>query len=212
MAYLRKQIRDNVVTALTGLSTTGGRKYGNNMAKLYDTDIHRIVQNEIDDAVLYQEEQHTGFRDTATNYYYGEPFGNEVENQSQVVSRDVADTVGFIMPSLIKFFASSRGFVSAQLRHPEDEDAAKQASEYVNWIVTDQHPGYKIIQTGCTTRSSFDWAWSSSTGVMQNFDGPENYDGLTENQLAMLVNDPKVKILEQEIGHGGYGNNEAEEE
>ena len=53
------------------------------MAKLDDTDIHRIVQNEIDDAVLYQEEEHTGFRDKATNYYYGEAFGNEVENQSQ---------------------------------------------------------------------------------------------------------------------------------
>ena len=43
------------------------------MAKLDDTEIHRIVQNEIDDAVLYQEEEHTGFRDTATNYYYGKP-------------------------------------------------------------------------------------------------------------------------------------------
>ena len=106
------------------------------MAKLDDTDIHRIVQNEIDDAVLYQEEKHTGFRDTATNFYYGEPFGNEVENQSQVVSRDVADTVGFIMPSLMKIFASSQDFVSFQPRHPEDEAAAKQASEYGNWIVT----------------------------------------------------------------------------
>ena len=111
------------------------------MPKLDATEIHRIVQNEIDDAVLYQEEEHTGFRDTATNYYYGEKFGNEVEGQSQVVSRDVADTVGFIMPSLMKIFASSKDFVSFQPRHPEDEDAAKQASEYGNWIGTDQNPG-----------------------------------------------------------------------
>ena len=90
------------------------------MAKLDDTDIHRIVQNEIDDAVLHQEEEHTGFRDTATSYYYGEPFGNEVDNHSQVVSRDVADTVGFIMPSLMKIFASSRDFVSFQPRHPSN--------------------------------------------------------------------------------------------
>ena len=43
------------------------------MEKLEDTEIHRIVRNEIDDAVLYQEGEHTGFRDTATNYYYDEP-------------------------------------------------------------------------------------------------------------------------------------------
>ena len=93
------------------------------MPKLDATEIHRIVQNEIDDAVLYQEEEHTGFRDMATNYFYGEKFGNEVEGQSQVVSRDVADTVGFIMPSLMKIFASSKDYVSFQPRHPEDEDA-----------------------------------------------------------------------------------------
>ena len=57
------------------------------MAKPDKTDIHRIVQNEIDDAVLYQDEEHTGFRDTATKYFYGEKFGNEVENQSQIVSQ-----------------------------------------------------------------------------------------------------------------------------
>jgi len=182
------------------------------MAKLDDTEIHRIVQNEIDDAVLYQEEEHTGFRDKATNYYYGEPFGNEVENQSQVVSRDVADTVGFIMPSLMKIFASSKDYVSFQPRHPEDEDAAKQASEYVNWIVTDQNPGYKVIQNWMHDALVFRLGVVKFYWRDPEFDGPESYDGLTENQLAMLVNDPKVEILEQEIGYGGYADNEADEE
>ena len=36
------------------------------MDKLDDTEIHRIVQNEIDDAVLYQQEERTGFCDLRT--------------------------------------------------------------------------------------------------------------------------------------------------
>ena len=182
------------------------------MAKLDDTEIHRIVQNEIDDAVLYQEEEHTGFRDKATNYYYGEAFGNEVENQSQVVSRDVADTVGFIMPSLMKIFASSKDYVSFQPRHPEDEAAAKQASEYVNWIVTDQNPGYKVIQHWMHDALVFRLGVVKFYWRNPEFNAPEFYEGLTEIGLADLVNDPKVEVLERDITYGDYADGEADME
>ena len=182
------------------------------MAKLDDTEIHRIVQHEIDDAVLYQDEEHTGFRDTATNYYYGEKFGNEVEGQSQIVSRDVADTVGFIMPSLMKIFASSKDFVSFQPRHPEDEDAAKQASEYVNWIVTDQNPGYKIISNWMHDSLVFRLGVVKFHWRDPEFDASENYEGLTEDQLALLVNDPKVEVLEQEITYAAYADDDASDD
>ena len=178
------------------------------MAKLDDTEIHRIVQNEIDDAVLYQEEEHTGFRDTATAYYYGEKFGNEVENQSQVVSRDVADTVGFIMPSLMKIFATSKDFVQFQPRHPEDEAAAKQATEYVNWIVNNQNQGWRIIQNWMHDALVFRLGVVKFYWRDPEFAAPENYEGLTENQLAVLVNDPKVEVLEQEVTYGDYGDDE----
>ena len=182
------------------------------MPKLDATEIHRIVQNEIDDAVLYQEEEHTGFRDTATNYYYGEKFGNEVEGQSQVVSRDVADTVGFIMPSLMKIFASSKDYVSFQPRHPEDEDAAKQASEYVNWIVTDQNPGYKVIQNWMHDALVFRLGVVKFYWRNPEFNAPEFYEGLTEIGLADLVNDPKVEVLERDITYGDYADGEADME
>ena len=181
------------------------------MAKLDDTEIHRIVQNEIDDAVLYQEEEHTGFRDMATNYYYGEKFGNEVEGQSQIVSRDVADTVGFVMPSLMKIFASSKDFVSFQPRHPEDEDAAKQASEYVNWIVTDQNPGFKIIHNWLHDALVFRLGVVKFYWKDPEFDTPESYEGLTENQLALLVNDPKVEVLEQDVSYLDADDDEPED-
>ena len=180
------------------------------MPKLDATEIHRIVQNEIDDAVLYQEEEHTGFRDKATNYFYGEAFGNEVENQSQVVSRDVADTVGYIMPSLMKIFASSKDYVQFQPRHPEDEAAAKQASEYVNWIVTNQNPGYKIIQNWMHDALVFRLGVVKFYWRDPEFDAPENYEGLTENQLALLVNDPKVEVLEQEITYANYAEDDVD--
>jgi hypothetical protein len=181
------------------------------MAKPDKTDIHRIVQNEIDDAVLYQDEEHTGFRDTATKYFYGEKFGNEVENQSQIVSRDVADTVSHIMPSLMRIFASSKDYVQFQPRHPEDEAAAKQASEYVNWIVADQNSGYKIIQNWMHDALVFRLGVVKFFWQEPEFEPPETYDGLTEGGLALLMQDDGVEILEQETVYA-YGDDEGVDE
>jgi len=54
--------------------------------------LYRIEQEEqiaygINDAALSND------RATAIDYYLGEPFGNEVEGRSQVVSSDVQDTI-----------------------------------------------------------------------------------------------------------------------
>ena len=40
----------------------------------------------------------------ALDYYMGEPFGDEQEHQSQVVSTDVQDVVEADMPSLARVF------------------------------------------------------------------------------------------------------------
>ena len=54
------------------------------MAKLDDTEIHRIVQNEIDDAVLYQQEEHTGFCDLRSTALTN--LGNKGVTMAEIVS------------------------------------------------------------------------------------------------------------------------------
>ncbi len=62
-----------------------------------------IVQNEnisygINDSALADD------RAQAINHYLGEPFGNEIEGRSQVVSYDVQDTIEAALPQLLKIF------------------------------------------------------------------------------------------------------------
>ncbi len=45
-------------------------------------------------------------RTKALEYYLAEPFGNEKDGRSQVVTTDVADTVEGALPGLIKLFTS----------------------------------------------------------------------------------------------------------
>ena len=72
-----------------------------------EDDLHGIISAEIDDAVDYIDDVISPERAAAGEYYKGEPFGNEEEGRSQVVSMDVRDTVQAIMPSIMRVFFSA---------------------------------------------------------------------------------------------------------
>ena len=65
-----------------------------------DDELQGIVGKEIDDAIDYIDNNISPIRAQATEYYRGEPFGDEEDGRSQVVSMDVRDTVQAILPSL----------------------------------------------------------------------------------------------------------------
>src|SRR5688500_20124515 len=75
-------------------------------------------------------------RREAMQYYYGQPYGNEVEGRSQVVTTEVKDAVEGILPSLMAIFTSSDEIVRFETQNQEDEQAAQQATDYVNSIFT----------------------------------------------------------------------------
>ena len=75
-------------------------------------------------------------------YYLGKPFGNEVEGRSQIVSSDVADTIEWILPSLLKIFTSGERVVRFDPVGLEDEAAADQATDYINHIFQKDNPGF----------------------------------------------------------------------
>ena len=66
-----------------------------------EEELQGIVGKEIDDAIDYIDNFISPQRAAATQYYRGEPFGNEEDGRSQVVSMDVRDTVQALMPSYI---------------------------------------------------------------------------------------------------------------
>ncbi len=134
------------------------------------------------------------------NYYLGKPFGNEVEGRSQVVSRDVADTIEWIKPSLMRIFASGDEVVSFDPRGPEDVEVAQQESDYVNYILTQKNPWFRTSYVWFTDalmqKNAYVKAWWEEREDVST----ETYDGLTDDQVALLAQDPEVEIIE----HSAY--------
>jgi len=159
-----------------------------------DEELQGIVGKEIDDAIDFIDNWISPQRATATQYYRGEPFGNEEDGRSQVVSMDVRDTVQAIMPSLMRIFHGSDQTVEYVPQGPEDVAAAKQATDYANYIINRDNNGFLEMH------SAFMDALVRKVGILKVYWDDQtkyetvSYSGLDDASLAALMSDPAVEV------------------
>jgi hypothetical protein len=88
-------------------------------------------------------------REVALNYYKGlMPDMPTLENRSKVVSTDVADAVETALPDLIDIFLAGEDGLTFMATGAEDEDAAKQETDYVRHVIFQQNRGFQLLYTG----------------------------------------------------------------
>ena len=97
-----------------------------------DSEILAAVEREEANCIVHYTSLLSEQRRKAMQYYYGQPYGNEVEGRSQVVTTEVKDAVEGILPSLMAIFTTSDEIVRFEAQNPDDEEAAQQATDYVN--------------------------------------------------------------------------------
>ena len=85
-----------------------------------DDELVTRIRGEITDSLGYMGDTISQQREQAMEYYYGLPFGNEVEGRSQYVDSTVQDTVEWIKPSLMRVFASGDEMVKFTPHGPAD--------------------------------------------------------------------------------------------
>jgi len=162
-----------------------------------EVELQSVVARELEDAIDYIDNYISPKRAEATKYYSGAPFGNEEEGRSQVVSRDVRDTVQAVMPSLMRVFHGSDEAVSYIPTGPEDVEAAQQATDYANFIMNRDNNGFLAMH------SAFKDALIRKVGIIKCFweDKTEvetyNLTGLDDAALAALAADPDAEITVQ---------------
>ena len=147
----------------------------------------------IENAVEYIDQEISPNRAEATRYYLGEPFGNEEDGRSSVVDMTVRDTVGKIMPSLLRVFFGSEKVVEFVPTSSEDVPYATQATDYVNHILTKDNNLFIELQ------SCWQDALVRKVGILKYFweenPDPEAYT-LTVDQIGLIAlqSDPKLEI------------------
>ena len=135
-------------------------------------------------------------RMTALERYRGLPLGNEVEGRSQVVSRDEADTIESIMPSLTRVFLGGEDIGQFEPRGYEDEEAAKTETEVCNWYIQQKSDYFceinSTLRDALLLKNGYIVAfWKTDQNVMT-----EVYTGQSDEELALLMQDPEVTVIE----------------
>ena len=164
--------------------------------KITDEELITRIRSEVTGALGYMGDTISHQREQAMQYYYGLPFGNEVEGRSQYVDSTVQDTVEWIKPSLMRVFASGDEMVKFNPHGPEDVAMAEQASDYVNYVFTKDNPGWEILYSWFTD------ALLSKNGIIKVWwddyeeETREEYHGLDEVALMSLISDDGVEVIE----------------
>ena len=156
-----------------------------------------IVSGEITDALNHYDQEFSAKRIKALDFYLGEPLGNEVDGKSQVISQDFADTVETIIPSLMRIFTASDKYVRFAARTAEDEPRADQASDYVNYIINHDNPGFRIFSHWFRDSLMYGlgvvkYYYDDTTTVEE-----AEYENLTEGEIALLLANPDVELISQ---------------
>ena len=160
-------------------------------------EVHATLRALLVDAASYVDEELSPDREKAGRYYRGEPFGDEGEGRSRVVSRDVADTVRAILPSMMRIFFGGERVMEFSPVGPEDAEMAEQATDYVHYVFTRDNRGfmtlYSAIKDALLRRTGAikTW-WDDSTEVAF-----ENYEGIDDEAYALLQDDEEIEILEE---------------
>ena len=157
-----------------------------------------LIDSHITDSLGFIETETSRDRQAALEFYLREPYGNEVEGRSQIVTGEVAEVVDGALPQIMKVFTSSNKAVEFEPVNEGDGALAEQMTAYANHIFYKDNNGFEIMH---------DWfkdALLQKVGVVKAYwndkknTTKEKYHNLTEDELTMIMQDEQVEIIEQE--------------
>jgi len=164
---------------------------------MQEFDLQAIIENEIDNAIGYINTETVEERRDALMAYNREPYGNEVEGRSTIVTGEVAEAVDGALPQLLRVFTQSDDVVRFEPKAPGDEEKAKQATEYCNWVLMNDNPGFEVFQTWfkdalLQKAGVIKVWWNDETSVDK-----EKYENLSEEELTLLLADGQMEVVKQ---------------
>lgn len=165
---------------------------------LSDEELVAIVEREFTNALGVEGGDISRDRAKAWDYYLSRKFGNEIEGQSQVVTSDVSDVLDGMMPSILRIFSIEDNLATFDPVGEEDVEQADQESDYVNHVFFKKNPAFVLLYTwffdALLQKNGIVKAWWDDSEKITR----ESYHGLTEEELAELMDDEELTPIEQD--------------
>lgn len=164
----------------------------------------KILKEEETDAASYYTSELAIAQSDAMDRFHARPYGDEESGRSKVVTHDVEDTINWLMPMLMRTFASSDDLIVVDDDGlPDNDPSLKEAADYLRHAWFKDNDG-----TGILHDFAFD-ALLQKVGIVRAYwedpqpRPPRLLEGLTADQLQKYMTDPEYEILAmQEDGPG----------
>jgi hypothetical protein len=162
--------------------------------QLSEQELLVILNAEERQSVGYFTQEIAQEQERAFEYYRGDKFGDEVEGRSQVVSRDVAEVIDWMLPSCMRVFLSTDKAVVFRARKPEHEALSELATSYCNYVFRYDNDGFTW------THEMFKSAFIQKIGVGKvywedlNQGQKEDYEGVSIEQAYLLGEQEDLEI------------------
>ena len=126
-------------------------------------------------------------RGLSIDFFLGKNVEPSPEGRSQVNDRSVFETIQWVLPSLLRIYASGGNVVEFQPLGPDDEESAEQESDYLNYVVTQKNRWFDILavlfQDALLTKNAYCLAYMDQTIHTET----ERYERQTLEQVAFLL-------------------------
>lgn len=118
------------------------------MAQMSELELLANIDAAEEDATIFNGE-FTKDNEKYLREYLGRPYGDEVPDQSSVVSTDIADVVESDMPSLARIFMGSGDIITFQSNTDNEAEVqeAEDKTKYINWLVRSQPDSFHILHS-----------------------------------------------------------------
>lgn len=158
----------------------------------------RHVSNLVTTCKSYLDEQSKS-RELALAYWNGEmPDVPIVNNRSSVTSNDTRSIIKKVLPSITRTILGSDQIVEYQPVGPEDEEAAEQASDYINYVVIPECGAeqaiYDAVHDACLVKTGI-LKWTAYTRLKATV---QDYTDQADSQVLGLIGDPDNEIMDHE--------------
>lgn len=134
-------------------------------------------------------------RAAAIDYYLGKNVEPAPDGRSQVVDRAVYETIQWMLPSLSRIFASGDDVVQLPPVGREDEQAAEQEGQYLNYVVLQKNNWFDLFNTAAKdallNKAGYLYPYREKTRQVEI----ERYERQRKEGIALLMED-KPEILD----------------
>ena len=170
-----------------------------------DLKIIGSLKAEMRDTIGYDADELIERRTENLKRYEGELIGDERFGRSQVITRDVLETVEGVMPFFMRVFYSTDDVVKFEPVGDDDIELADQMTQFSNHVLKKQNEGFNIIHTWVK-----DALISDMGAIKYYYDTQEEtevvyYENLTDEELTNL----ELDFVKDVVEHTERDNEEA---